>query len=239
MRILFTSLLFIGLTLASLSPATANAQSGDDDFEFENYRPGGITIARSMRSEGIDGHPYMTSEFISGTIINMNGRKIENIPLRYVPFTDQLQIKRGNMEYTIEPVDIKEFSFRDVNRVYVFRTGFESAEFGIQPDQFMEVVAEINGSNYLMRHEKIFVEANFNPTYDAGTRYDSFRENSTLYVIRDGGDVEMVRLRRRAILRLFGDYSSQVRSYAFQNTLRYNDADDVARLFQFYSTLRN
>ena len=76
-----------------------------DNFRFKKITEGTYT-ARNLKLSDIQGTPYLENQFVPGKIITTNGTSNENIPLRYNAYTDDLEFKKGEDIFNIDPKSI-------------------------------------------------------------------------------------------------------------------------------------
>lgn len=210
---------------------------------FENQNPNEIgtqptLITKSADSYGVQGHPFLTENFVPGELINSRGQKEEGVMMRYISYNDSLQVLIDGEEIILYSSMVYEFRFHDGNFVRHFRNGFKADDEDIEDHNFLEVLSETDDQLILMRHRKRFIESDFDPVFSTGSRYDTFRESGRLFVKNEDGGFERVRMRRRSILRLFDDHSSEIRSYARSEDLSFSDPHDVAQMVKRYEEIR-
>ncbi len=233
-RVNFAVLYTVIITLCFLSFSAEEIRA--QDFDLMDASQGRFMYEKSPESQGIMGYPYLHEEFINGTLYLRNGEKRENVPLRYVPFIDSLQVQFGRHALIMDSNQISRFEFVDNGQLRTFQNGYENEEFEIEPHHFFEIISDNNGQKILMQHRKQFARSNFDTIHQTGSRYDEFRPRGTIYIV-ENDEWDTIRLRRRAVLSVLGSHSSQLRAYAQDNNLSFRNVYDVLEIITYHQRI--
>ena len=76
-----------------------------DNFRFSRITEGTYSKYNLKLSE-IQGSPYLDSKFIPGKITTNEGVVYADVPLRYNGYTDDLEFKKGDDSYNLDPKTI-------------------------------------------------------------------------------------------------------------------------------------
>ncbi|MCA1801469.1 MAG: hypothetical protein LC662_03310 [Rhodothermaceae bacterium] len=199
---------------------------------------GNVMVTFNESYYGIEGSPYHIQDFVTGAFHQTGTGRYEDVNIRYNAYEDWLEVIIEKDSLVLKPSAIRSFEFSYSGVDYVYRNGFSSGNNDISRENYLRVLHE-GSVVFMKRHSKELKKANFDPVFNTGSRYDRFVENESYYTAGVNGDqIEPVRLRRRDILDLMGDYSDQIAKFARDNRLNYRSEADVLRMLEQYDRLQ-
>ncbi|WP_339811077.1 hypothetical protein [uncultured Imperialibacter sp.] len=94
--------------LLLLSTGVMNAQivsyKDRNVVDYQDYINYSKAITGANKGEDYEGSPYMDDEFKDGIVFIEKDRKTNPVPMRYNMYADQMEFKRGDFTYLMEPV---------------------------------------------------------------------------------------------------------------------------------------
>lgn len=202
-----------------------------DDFNNIEHQ-----LRRDMITETpyIDGSPYLNDEFVSGKIITTDSLLYKNVPLRYNIFNDDMEILIGSSQdprVITDPRNYLYFSINERSFSYYTYTERNSAQQG-----YFEVLNK-GYCQVLVRRRVIFEDREQARGY-ADAKPARFEEMPDQYYLKFGDKIPVeVRLRRRAILNVFGDKRQEISDFIRDQNLNFRNVDDLVRVADYYNKL--
>ncbi|NDP28856.1 MAG: hypothetical protein GZ087_15760 [Flavobacterium sp.] len=146
---------------------------------------------------------------------NINSRKIESIMGKDSVF----QFDSNKIDY------IKHSS--KTYKFYNFNEG----------NQLYQELFASNKILFLKGFKLIFKDAFINPMTNAVIAEAKYEKKEKYFGKVSGSDFTAIDLKKKSILKLLGDKSSQVDKYVSDSKLSYTSEDDLIKIFIFYNTL--
>jgi hypothetical protein len=232
---------FLALSCISMAAYSQDAQPANQ-FQLLNRIGTGSGNMMLMLNEsyyGIEGTPYHIYDFLGGSFHHSGVGRYEQVMIRYNAYEDWLEIVADGDSLILNPKAVRSFEFIHKGTYFLYRNGYRSQDNRIERENYLQVLHE-GSVIFLKRHNKVLKEANFDPVFNTGSKYDRFVENESYYTAGASGDqLEPVRLRRRDILNMMADNSDQIVKFARDNRLNYRSEADVLRMLLQYDHLKN
>lgn len=215
----FAALLFLTLTIPS-----ANAQFSED-FRAKDV------LTRVYTD--IKGSPYLAEDFLPAVVKMKDGKTFKDIPLKYDQVTGELIFKdpTGKLVTFADPV--AEFRFTGgklANQAY--RAGFSSTEQG-NVNTFYQVLYD-GGTIVLKDARKNLIE---HRAYNSSTPVKSIVETPAYYLVM-GNTLEKIRKDKKSVLLVLKDKATELDKYITENKLNLKEDADLARLLQYYDSIK-
>ena len=221
--------LFMIVLMQSLNAQTM--QNGlMDNFRLKKITDG-TYVRHNLKMSDIQGTPYLDEEFNSGKIISGEGKIYENVPLRYNAFTDDLEFKKGDDSYNIDPKTIvKRAEFGGV----VFSCMSYESNSKTQTG-FFEILTEGKATllvKYTVRFlEKEAVKAFAEPK---PARFDAAQKE--YFITFDGSPAKLIS-NKKSLLEMFGAQKSEMESFISKNKLSVKSDDALTKIVVHFNSL--
>lgn len=187
------------------------------------------SAARSLAENNytdIKGSPFLSEEFIEGTLITTEGMVITDVPMKYNIHTQEFVAKshmdtdilldERQYQEIILPFEGKDLSFQ--------RTNSE------KPNAFYEVLFESAELTFIKEHYITVKEASSNGITSTDKQ---FSQRERYYVMQgNGGLAQKTRLKKKNLLALLpSDMAKDLKDYAAANNIRLLNESDFIELF--------
>jgi hypothetical protein len=192
----------------------------------------------------IKGHEYLYEPWNRGLLVMNDTLFFMQNYLRYDAYNDRVLVKKHNNDsnvFEINDIDLTGFSITDASNIN------KHNYVKLQPSNFLdgkssgffEVVMNIYRTNYfLMKTTKIIYDPNKSKGTQAQNNLQSeFREKKYYFVKNEAGLYVKVRLKKKDIMALLTNHSSQVNAYIYSRKVNFNRPKQVAQLVNYYYTL--
>ena len=149
--------------------------------------------------------------------------------LRYNIYEDQMEFVKDNNIYYLQ---------KDLDRVVKFSDNTKYTVKELDGDAQFFLVHQ-DGKNMLLAKQTVrFVEAQEAETgYDARKPADYKRRKDELFLARNGKELELIPRKKKTFYGIFGDKSSDIKSFVKKNKLGYKKAKDLKKIIAYYNTL--
>ncbi|AFK04263.1 hypothetical protein Emtol_3130 [Emticicia oligotrophica DSM 17448] len=204
---------------------------------------GGTGVVRTydLRYEGMQGTPYFIDEWLTGTLLFINGSTgTKTHLLKYNTHTKELMMKRPQGDsIIIFPNQITAFTINDaaksINYPFVKVENLK-ADGGTVPVCFLMVLYK-NKSSLLKYVSKNVLKANYQGGYSSDRRYDSYIDNSQYFIRKADNSLVKVRLKKGSVIDALEDKKAQVEEYIKKENLSFKNDIDIAKVLAFYDSL--
>ncbi len=204
-----------------------------DRMQFEN-RMGREPATAADKYSGIEGTPFLSKEFVKGSLITNDSIMYKDIPLRYNIFSDEMEFLLIDDPVPREISNPRNFRYFNVgNRTFIY-TAYRSNR---SPRQgYMEIITD-GKCQLLLKRRTDYADPEgargFTPAKPA-----RFVEKMDTYYLRFDKKVpEEVRFRRRGILPLFGDMQDEIADFVNETGLSYRSREDLIDIVRYYNQL--
>lgn len=180
-------------------------------------------------NSNIQGSPYLTDDFTSGTIYFDKKYKIEKVPLRLNLYNDEMEFKDNNVVMAFsEPARIDKVILGE--QTFIYLPDEKEAVSGfvrMWHAQAPAILTKMKVGFYNKDPEKGYSQ----PKPD---RFE--RAQDKHYLLTDKGEIEKITSLKKMIATL-GKHESQLTAYAKSNKISIGKIDDLANLLEYYHTL--
>ncbi len=214
--------------------AQATHDSGFTPSEFS-----GSFVTTRPSTFDLLGTPYLSEEWGRADITIGAGSKFENLPANFNALTGSIEIVHQADTLMMSNVLVREFVlyYNEEPRVFRNRVGTKPGHF--DNNTYLEIVYEGEIGVYKNHVKRIRRAERGVSGYEIlNNTADRVIDSQRYYMRNSDGEFMEINLGRRNIQRLTRDFRSEVRSYASENNLDYNDLHDVARILAHYERLR-
>lgn len=201
-----------------------------ENFRFKRLTEG-LYTPQNLKLSDIKGSPYLEAEFISGKVITTDGSINENIPIRYNAFSDDLEFRKGDDIYIIDPKStVKKAEIgKDVFTYMTYLYG------GKIHNGFFKILTE--GKTILLaRFVIVFLEKEEIKPYaePKPARFDEVRKE--YYISFDGNPAKPFST-KKGLFEMFGEKKGEMESYFSKNRLSFKGDEQLIKIIQHYNTL--
>ena len=211
------SIIFLLTLLISFS---ASAQVYLQDID-------GKTIMEKNESN-IVGSPFFNIAFIEGKVTLTNGKKYENIPLKYNSLNDELYFKNPKDSSLLSfVVPVKEFELSGTTYI----SGLPDID-KFTSKSFYGLLAD-GKIKLLYKNYKTIFEIK---PYNSATTEKRYENNVSYYLLKDG---KMSRFKpsKKDFLILSQDKSSEIDAFLKKEKIDFKNNIDLAKVFDYYNKL--
>jgi hypothetical protein len=208
-------LLAATLTLSSLAYGQTSLELPSSYISNNTY--GGINNI----PPNIEGSPYLTDDFIRGTVYIENGKPYAAM-MRYNAYQDEIQVQGPD---GISSLFKRDYVWAEIGgqsfriETYKDRSGTSKGYF---------VVLNRGKVRLLKRIVHEFKEGKPAVSSYSEDTPPRFEQDVTYYLVREGSPAEEVRLRKKDILEFLS--SKDVEAFVKENKLRLNSEDEVIQV---------
>lgn len=222
-----------------LSSSTLHAQAVGYSLEQLNLNSGANQIVPyKFDYEVLQGHPYHHPAWLKGSFRTTSSMVFTEVPMKYDSYSGFLAIQLDQDSVFMKPAMVTEFQYSIDGRPYLFKNGYFEYDLGVKPETYYLVLNE--GSFTLLKDvKKVYKEADFDAVFNTGNKFDRLLETPRYLVKKPDGSFTSILPNRRSVLAQFGDHRGKVQQFVRSNRLDYGKDADLARIFDFASTLVN
>jgi hypothetical protein len=198
---------------------------------------GGKPIMTKKYSK-IEGSPYYfgTDTWMDGTLYTADGKKIEDIPIRFNGYDNEVEYRKDGNVLIIDNYNLKGFDFYYVSEFggdkkakYEFRNGFHVAG-EIEKTDFFNVIYE--GENLSLIEEFKVIETRVTPASYGASEYKKFVNDKRTYIIIND-KLDKFKSRKRDFYNLVPDQKSEIKKQIKQNDLDLSNENHISFLLEY------
>lgn len=225
--------------LLALATTQLHAQAVGYSLEQLNLNSSGNQIVPYTFDYAIlQGHPYHHPAWVKGTFRTTSSMVFTDVPMKYDSYSGFLAIQLEQDSVFMKPAMVTEFQYTVAGQPYLFKNGFFEYDLGVKPEAYFLVLSE--GKFTLLKDvAKIYKKANYDAVFNTGSKFDQLIETPRYLVRKPDGSFTAVLANRRQMLPLFGANRGKVQEYVRSNRLDFGKDADLARIFDYASTLVN
>jgi len=212
-------------TVEGLSDATV---AGKNEVLYGVAAPPGKVI----------GDTYLSTLWRPSAIqLYKDDRVIEGYDCRYDLQSDALDVKTKEGVKVLEGKRIRSFSWQDSSRLepVFFVNASDFKLDGVPLTGFFEVL--VDGKAPLLKRITLHLKkADYNVSFDVGSRDDKILKQSQYYVGRENAVTELGSSKKK-VLALFGDQAAEMERFLNNNQVSLKQETDLIKVFQHYNSL--
>jgi hypothetical protein len=193
--------------------------------------PGHNKVVSAEKEKGLDGNPWLTDEWVPGTVLTINGTKINGLNYRYNVYRNRLYFQYENAEYAVNSPDSIQQLLMD-NRVFVYDDSDPSAKVN---KRFMEIAVDGKAKLYVNYYPQI-IPANFNIILGTGSQNETVavKEN---YLIKVGDVITVVDKKGKLIPGAFADKNKEISEFIKTEKISPKNISDLEKVVRYYNSL--
>ncbi|QQL50011.1 hypothetical protein [Mucilaginibacter ginkgonis] len=179
----------------------------------------------------VEGSRYLNDKWALGSVSTANGKKLENVYLKYDVYENKLIFKTENSDDEQTFADlVKSFTFKGPP-VRNFSNDFPAVA-GQKSNVYYEVLS--TGKKSLLKsYGKELSEIK---TYGSSETVKKFEESESYYVFADGKMLP-VKKNKASMLATLSDKSDKIDQFLKAVNLNFKNDDDLKKFFDFYNGL--
>ena len=197
---------------------------------------GVATMSYSNSAATINGSPYLSEEFIVGTMTALNGTVIPGLKYRYDIYGDEMQFILNMDTATInKPLALRSLEIGDQKFQYeVFMLDANRVATG-----YFEIIEEGGYLSILFRREINLEQDSYVTNYGGGGGTKEFnmkRVNS--YYVKLGSSTAQKVKNKKALLQTLPDHQEEVKRYIKDLHLSIKKGEDMQAIAIYYNSLK-
>jgi hypothetical protein len=223
----------------AIGTTALQAQSVGYSLEQLNLNSGANQVVPyKFDYEILQGHPYHHPAWLKGSFRTSSNMVFTEVPMKYDSYSGFLAIQLDQDSVFMKPAVVTEFQYAIDGRPYLFKNGFFDYDLGVKPEAYFLVLSD--GAFTLLKDvKKVYTKADFDPVFNTGSRFDRLLETPRYLVKKPDGRFAAILPNRRNVLAQFGEHRGKVQEFVRSNRLDYGKDADLARIFDFASTMVN
>lgn len=178
------------------------------------------------------GSRYFTNVFVNSKIY-LNDQSPFNIPLRYDPINDEMQMQQdGKIIYVNKINNIKIELANKKYKVYSY-TSNNNSEKG-----YFQSLNPGETTELLLQERKKFIKgkkAINSYTADTAPSFQDYK----VYYLKINEEITEISLSKRKFLKYLRDKEKDLKKYISKNKLKFKEENDFIKLIKFYNNLKN
>ena len=226
-------ILLITVFLLSLSTFAQNQYqlSQAMDFFRTNKMING-EIKNVLTEADIKGSPYMTGEFINGSVFTTSKIQYNDIPLRYNVYNDEMQFQApdGNIAAIAAPEVIEKVTFGEYTMEYVPFTNAKKIRRGF-------FVLLVDGNVKLYARPNVEYRPPVPPAPYKDAEPPKFLEKPDTYYIRIGMEAAQLIENKKDLEEIFPDHKKEVATFIKKNKVNHRKEEKLKELVEYYNSL--
>jgi hypothetical protein len=223
--------------ILALASGTLRAQGTGYSLEQLNLNSSANQIVPYNFDYGVlQGHPYHHPQWVTGTFRTTSNMVFTDVPMKYDSYSGFLAIRMDADSVFMKPSMVTEFQYSIGGQPHLFKNGYFEYDLGVKPEAYFLVLSE--GTFTLLKDvAKIYKKANYDAVFNTGSKFDRLLDAPRYLVKKPDGTFTSVLPNRRSVLPVFGANRVKVQDYVRSNRLDFGKDADLARIFDYASTL--
>lgn len=180
----------------------------------------------------IEGSPYFTQEFISGSVFTSSKVQYQDVPLRYNIYNDEMQFKSpdGAIFAIDAPEIIEKVTFGNYTMEYIPYVNSKKIRRG-----FFILLEEGNAKLYARPNIEYKAPEPAAPYKEPEPA--KFIEKPQTYYIRIGMEAAQKLESKKDVEAVFPDHQKEIADFIKKNKVKHRDEDKLKELVAFYNSL--
>lgn len=170
-------------------------------------------VLREKKYEEIDGSPYLYNSWLTGSLIDKEGKVLPDLLMKYDSYKEKLEVNQNGQVLEITTTVYQAFIINEIdnlsNAVNQHKFLIEHAFPGLKNPSFLELLVD-GRYQLLKKHTTHFLQENVT-SYGSTVVVKRFQLKNSYY-IRDPNRVVEVKLSKGSILENFPDQSAYLKA---------------------------
>jgi len=201
--------------------------------EYIKYRD--QTMSYSLPKD-YHGSPYFNDNFVVGNIYNWNELLMEDIPLRYHIFSNEIEVKESLEEgdEDAKPLTKSSEIFVKIDDTIIILVPFNGKD---EDGSYFQVLFEGKKINFLKKVTKEYTSPKKAFTSITRDLKGAFTDKATFFLQTKSGKMyELPKAKNKKLL-VFGKDKEYLQEFARKNNLNLNKEEDLKKLIVHYDSL--
>lgn len=207
------------------------ADINNSSASITNYNSGTyVKLGGSKTISKVKGTPYLFDDWNNTSVVTtLDDQKFKIVNLNYDTKSDLFVAKISqDSVFMFKPNYLKEVTIN--NRRFKKYLNQETALFN-----YYEVIAANDDTEILKRNQKVLrIGITNRLTMEKESDYFILKED---YYLNKSGNLTELSLRKKNVLRLFGDKSQMINKFISNNKLSIRQEADLRKIFNYYESL--
>lgn len=170
-------------------------------------------VIREKKYEEIDGSPYLFKSWLTGTLIDKEGKVLPDLLMKYDSYKEKLEVNQDGKVIEVTTSFYQAFTINEINNnsneVNKHKFVIETAFPGLKNPSFLELLSDGN-YQLLKKHTTYFLQENVN-SYGSTVVVKRFQAKNSYY-IRDASGIKEVKLSKASILENFPNQTAYLKA---------------------------
>lgn len=227
-RIVLMSVLISLSYLASFGQSQISNVTGEMS-EINRFRSA-VKILKEVNpdSTGVEfeGDPFLSPDFKPGEIIDKNGDKFVDIPLRYNIYNDNFEFQKDEIPYALPTKDFARTVLLD-NKIF----RYSEYTYKVEKSGYLEIISDGRYTLYKL-HRITFEEPKEEVAYQDASP-GKFRKLSPEYFLSDENNKPLHFSNKKQLIDLFPNESEKIKSFTRDKRLKIKKETDLILLTEF------
>ncbi len=199
---------------------------------YKNNKVTSGEFNKTLTEKDIEGSPYLSDEFINGTIFTTSKYQFVDVPLRYNIYNDQLEFKtpQNEVQALAAPEIVETVELGDLKMVYIPFSNTKKIRRGF-------LIVEVEGiASLYSKKEIMFKEAEKSGAYSVAESA-KFVKRSDSYYIRVGLAEAKKVGSKKEVVEIFPDHHGEISTFIKKNKVKTNKLEKLKELVLYYNSL--
>ena len=193
--------------------------------------PGHNKVVSAENEKGLDGSPWLTENWVPGTILLISGKTIEGLKYRYNVYRNLLYFQYADADYMVGSQDSIDYLMMD-GRKFVYDN---SDPANRDKRRLMEVAVDGKARMYVNYYPEI-IPANFNVALGSGNKNETVAVKES-YLIELGEVLTVVDKKGKLIPVALADKSQEVSAFMKTEKISARNRADIEKVVRYYNSL--
>lgn len=196
-----------------------------------DFPPGYNKVVSAEKEKGLDGMPWLTEEWVPGTVLTTKGTKINGLKYRYNVYRNRLYFQFEDTDYIVSSPDSIRQLLMD-NKIFVYD---DSDPSGKVNKRFMEVAVDGKARLYVNYYSQI-IPANYNIILGSGSPNETVavKEN---YLIKVGDVITAVDKKGKLIPVALAEKNKEITEFLKKEKISAKNLSDLEKVVRYYNSL--
>lgn len=203
-----------------------------------------ITDGFQIRASSEKGTPYLLTEWVSGYVVDLNGKLSEEKKLNYNIYENVLTYKTENASGKIMAINAANYSgfiLTDANKKDYLFTKVEGNQFTKDKNEtrFYQIVVPPS-KNVLLETKKSLNDPNKSGWISSQntTKRAEYESENAYYVLAEDNKYTKISLKNSSVIKAFKDKKNEISAYIKNNNIKIKTAADVDKVAIYYQSLQ-
>jgi hypothetical protein len=192
----------------------------------------------NLGSKSVKGTPYWRNEWLEGSIIWLNGTRLDKVPMKVLTYkTTALSAKIPSGDSIIVPIKNYKVAIlldpMTKDSIFFKRILHDETPNG-------ELMRVIHDGDFAILARQIgnMIPASNTGAYNAGREYDEFMQKTEYFLLKKGsGKLEKIKLSKKGLFEVLPGKDAELSTFIKSNQLNVDKEKDASRLAAYYEQI--